>query len=83
MQACERLDDGVCSGWIAVERALCQGCMLAPLLFNIFVALVINVTHKRFYTRFKAGKDIKDAMVHVGKKTRVEGRGGQPPESQS
>ena len=33
-----------------MEQDLCQGCVLAPLLFNIFFATVINVT----YTRFKA-----------------------------
>ena len=49
MRACVGLDDRVCSGWFVVEQGLCQGCMLAPLLFNIFFAAVINVA----YTRFK------------------------------
>ena len=38
MRACVRLDDRVCSGWFAVEQGLGQGCVLAPLLFNIFFA---------------------------------------------
>ena len=71
MRACVRLDDRVCSGWVAVEKGLCQGCVLAPLLFNIFFAAVINVAS----TRFKADKDIMDALVHLRKKTGAGGRG--------
>ena len=40
--------------------------MLAPLLFNIFFAAVINLAS----TRFKAGKGIMDALVHLRKKRR-------------
>ena len=71
MRACVRLDDRVCSRWFAVEQGLCQGCVLAPLLFNIFFAAVINVTS----TRFKADKCIMDALVHLRKKRRAGGRG--------
>ena len=42
MRVCVRLDDRVCSGWFAVEQVLRQGCVLAPLLFNIFFAAVIT-----------------------------------------
>ena len=64
-----RLDDRVCSRWFAVEQGLRQGCALAPVLFNIFVAAVINVAS----TRFKADEGIIDALVHPRKK---RGAGG-------
>ena len=66
-----RLDDRVCSRWFAVEQILRQGCVLAPLLFNIFFAAVINLAS----TRFKADKDIMGALVHLRKKRGAEGRG--------
>ena len=67
-----RLDDRVCSGWFAVEKGLRQGCVLAPLLFNTFLAAVINVT----YTRFKVDEDIMDALVYLRKKKGAGGAGG-------
>ena len=69
MRVYVRLDDKVCSGWFAVEQGFRQECVLAPLLFNIFFAAVINVAS----TRFKGNKGIMDALVHLGKK---RGRGG-------
>ena len=73
------LDNRVCSRWFAVEQGLYQGCVLAPLLFNIFFAAVINMA----FTRFKADKDIMDALEHLRKKKKAGGGGKQLPESQS
>ena len=71
MRACVRLDDRVCSGWFAVKQGLRQGCVLAPLLFNIFFAALINVASGRF----KAGNGIMDALAHLRKKREAGGRG--------
>ena len=71
MRACVRLDDKVRTRWFALEQGLRQGCVLAPLLFNIFFAVVINVAS----TRFKADKGIIDALVHLRKKRGAGGRG--------
>ena len=51
--------------------------MLAPLLFNIFFAAVINVA----YTRFEADKDNVGALVYGG--GGAGGRGEKPAERQS
>ena len=50
-----------------MEQGLCQGCVLAPLVFNAFSAVVIIVAR----TRFKADKYIMNALVHLRKKTGV------------
>ena len=72
---------GCARGGSLWNRAFAKGACVPP-LFNIFFAAVVNVA----YTRFKADKDIMDALMHLRKK-RGGGSGGsggkQRPESQS
>ena len=48
MRACVRSDDGRCSEWFEVAQGLHQGCVLSPLLFNVFFAAVLRVVLERF-----------------------------------
>ena len=43
-----RMDDGELSKWSKVSQGLRQGCVLSPLLFNIFFAAVMEVVQQRF-----------------------------------
>ena len=53
-----------------MEQGFRQVCVVAPLLFRIFFAAVINVVS----TRFKADKGIIDALVHPREKMVTGGR---------
>ena len=48
MRACVQLDDRDFLAWFNVCQRLRQGCVLSPLLFNLFFAAVIIVVLKRF-----------------------------------
>ena len=54
-----------------MEQGIRQGCVFAPLLFNIFFTAVINLAS----TRLKADKGIMDALVNLRKKRGAVGRG--------
>ena len=56
-----RLDGGKCSDMLDMKQGLREGCVLAPLLFNMFFTAVRRGTEKRFL----ADEDILNNMVEL------------------
>ena len=88
MQACVGLDDEECSDKFNVGQGLRQGCVLAPLLFNMFFTAVLRMAEKRLLSdaattdnmvqlQRKKEKGEKKGTSRTGK---VDGRGGKEGE---
>ena len=67
MQAQVRMNNGELSDWFEVTQGLRQGCVLSPLLLNIFFAAATEVVLVRFS---EDDTILKDAAAEIGSSTR-------------
>ncbi|CAB1097278.1 unnamed protein product [Ectocarpus sp. CCAP 1310/34] len=77
MRARVRTDDGQYSEWFDVGQGLRQGCNLAPLLFNLFLAAMLMVAVAEFDKDPKVTADmdkIGTQVEYTGKKGRSAGK---------
>ena len=61
MRACVRNDHGRCSEWFEVAQGLRQGCVLFPLLFNVFFAAILLLARERS----SEDADIFAVLIHL------------------
>ena len=60
MRSCVRNDGGRCSYWFDVPQGLHHGCVLSPLLFNVFFAAILLLALEGF----SEDADIFADLVH-------------------